>query len=187
MATTTPLPQRAPIALVGIAAVGAAASVALGVYANVHQPTGRGIVAFGFPAVLPMKAWFTTAAFALGVAQVVSAMWMWGRLPGLGSAPSGIATAHRWLGTLAFLFTLPVAYHCLWALGFRDTDARVLTHSILGCVFYGVFVTKMLALRSSRLPAATLPVLGGALFAVLTGLWFTSSLWFFQNFGVPGF
>lgn len=186
MAVAANAPVRSLTTLVGAAGIGGAVALALGAYANIHQPTGEGIFAFGFPAVLPMKAWFATIAALLGLFQLFSAFWMWGRLPGVGPAPATVAAAHRWLGTVAFLFTLPVAYHCLWALGFRDNDTRVLVHSILGCVFYGIFVTKMLTLRSRHLPAMALPLVGGLLFTVIVGLWLTSSLWFFQNFGFPG-
>lgn len=167
-------------------AVGAAVSIALGAYGNVHSPTGEGIATFGFPAVLPMKAWFATGAAVLGLGQLTSALWMWGKLPGVGKAPSWLGPAHRWLGTAAFLFTLPVAYHCLWALGFRTLSTRVFVHSLLGCAFYGVFTTKMLVLRSDRLAGWMLPATGGLLVTLLTGLWLTSSLWFFTNIGFPG-
>ena len=170
-----------------LAAVGGAVALALGTYGRVHTPTGDSITTLGFSAVLPMKAWVTTAAMAFGLLQLVSALWMWGRLPAAGDAPAWVAPAHRWLGTAAFLCTLPIAYHCLWSLGFRDTDTRVLVHSILGCAFYGAFVTKMLALRSNRLPSWSIPVVGGALVAVLTGIWMTSSLWYFTNIAFPGF
>lgn len=63
--------------------------------------------------------------------------------PRPGGASAWVPAAHRRLGTVAFLLTLPVAYHCLWALGFCDTDTPVLAHSIRGCAFYGAFVTKM--------------------------------------------
>lgn len=168
------------------AAVGAMVSLGLGVYARVHTPTGQGIFTFGFPAVLPMKAWFATAAAALAIGQLTSALWMWERLPLVGPAPTRVRAAHRWLGTSAFLFTLPVAYHCLWALGFQQTTTRVLLHSIFGCAFYGAFVTKMLILRSDRMPTWALPVAGGSLVAVLVGVWFTSSYWFFTTIGFPG-
>jgi hypothetical protein len=79
-----------------------------------------------------------------------------------------------------------VAYHCLWALGFQDTTTRVLIHSLLGCGFYGIFTVKMLALRSDRLGPVALPLLGGALVATLTAIWFTSSFWFFTTIGFPG-
>lgn len=168
------------------AAIGGAVALALGTYAKVHTPTYQGIVAFGFPAVLPMKAWFTTFAAVLALGQLGSAMWMYGRLPGVGSPPKWIGAGHRWLGTAAFLFTLPVAYHCLWALGFQSTDARVLAHSVLGCIFYGAFTSKMLILRSDRMPKWALPSAGGLLFAVLVAIWMTSSLWFFTTVGFPG-
>ena len=32
---------------------------------------------------------------------------------------------HRWTGRLAFVLTLPVAYHCIFKLGFRHGDTRV--------------------------------------------------------------
>ena len=186
-ATHTPTANVRRSALLIPVAVGAMVAVALGTYGRAHTATGQGIVTFGFPAVLPMKAWFATGAAALGLAQPGLALWMWGRLPGAGRSPSWVASAHRWIGTLAFLVTLPVAYHCLWALGFRDTSARVLAHSILGCAFYGAFATKMLILRTDGAPAWALPAAGGLLVAVLTLIWSTSSLWFFQTFGVPGF
>ena len=191
--TTTPQAERhelesAPFAgpVLTVAAIGGAVAVALGIYGRLHTPAGQGIFDFGFGAVLPMKAWFTTGAAALVVVQLATAAWMWGRLPGAGSAPRWAAQVHRWSGTVAFLFTLPVAYHCLWSLGFQTTTTRVLVHSILGCAFYGAFVTKMLVLHSERMPPKSLPIAGGFLAALLTGIWFTSSLWFFQNFGFPG-
>ena len=173
-------------ALLPLFVAGGAVALSLGVYGRVHEPTGQGIATFGFPAVLPMKAWFTTGAAALALWQLTSALWMWDRLPGVGRAPAWVALSHRASGTVAFLLTLPVAYHCLWALGFQDTTSRVLAHSILGCAFYGAFTTKLLALHRSDTPGWALPVLGGLLVALLTGLWLTSSLWFFQNFGFPG-
>lgn len=186
--TATAPPERTEndasgVTLAVAAAVGAAVALSLGVYAQVHTPTGRGITSLGFSAVLPMKAWLTTGAAVLALVQVTSALWLWGRLPVLGPAASWVAPAHRWSGTTAFLLTLPVAYHCLWSLGFRDTDTRVLVHSVLGCAFYGAFATKMLALKSRRMPGWALPAAGGLLVAVLTGIWLTSSLWFFDTFG----
>jgi hypothetical protein len=92
---------------------------------------------------------------------------------------------HRISGRLAFLTTLPVAYHCLWSLGFQDTDTRVLAHSILGCVFYGAFAAKVTIVRSRNLPGWALPVAGGFIFAVLVLLWYTSALWFIREQGWP--
>ncbi len=169
------------------AGIGAAISISLGIYANVHTPTGDQITTLGFPKLLAMKAWLTTGATLLVVAQIASAMWMWGRLPGVSRpAPTWAVHGHRWFGTAAFVLTLPVAYHCLWSLGFQDTSTRVLAHSLLGCTFYGAFTTKMLLLRSDRIPARSLPLAGGLLAAVLVAIWWTSSFWFFTTIGFPG-
>ncbi|MGH9234266.1 MAG: DUF6529 family protein, partial [Acidimicrobiales bacterium] len=172
--------------LLAAAVAGAAVAVALGTYGRVHTPTGDSIATFGFPAVLPMKAWFATAVAVLALTQLASALAMYGRLPGVRTTPGWVAPVHRWSGTVAFVVSLPVAYHCLWSLGFQDTDTRVLVHSIMGCAFYGAFTTKLLALRIERLPAWALPVIGGSLVTALTVLWLTSSLWFFTNVGFPG-
>jgi hypothetical protein len=79
-----------------------------------------------------------------------------------------------------------VAYNCLWSLGFETYSNRVLVHSLLGCLFYGVFVAKMLTLQIKGTPSWAIPVLGGATFAVLIGVAATSSLWYFAN-GSPGY
>jgi hypothetical protein len=179
-------PRRGTVALLGAAAIGAAVSVGLGTYAKVHDPTNEQIAHFGFPTTLSMKAWLTTGVAVLAVAQAATAAWMWGRLPRAGSPPRWVAHAHRWTGTAAFLLSLPVAYHCLWSLGWRDTDTRVVVHGLLGCAFFGALTTKLLALRINGLPGWALPVLGGGLVAILTGIWLTSSLWFFTTVGFPG-
>ncbi|HEX6420646.1 MAG TPA: DUF6529 family protein [Acidimicrobiales bacterium] len=179
-------PPSAAGALVAAAVAGGAVALALGTYGRVHEPTRASIATFGFPAVLPMKAWFGTVAFTLALAQLTSALAMWGRLPGVTRAPGWLTQVHRWSGTAAFVVSLPVAYHCLWSLGFQDTDARVLAHSLAGCAFYGAFATKLLALRIERLPGWALPTIGGILVTCLTAVWLTSSLWFFTNVGFPG-
>lgn len=178
-------PSTSAARLLPFVAVGGAVALAAGVYADVHDPTYQGITTFGFRAVLPMKSWFTTAAVVLGVVQVVTALQMWGRLPRLVDA-NLTRVIHRWSGTIAFLFTIPVAYHCLWALGLDTSSSRTLIHGIGGCAFYGAFVTKMLVLRSTRVPGWSIPLLGGLLVTILTVVWLTSSLWFFTNVGFPG-
>ena len=63
----------------------------------------------------------------------------------------------------------------------------MLVHSILGCVFYGAFTVKVLAVRMRGLPDRMLPLVGGFVFAVLVGIWLTSSFWFFTSrpAGIP--
>ncbi|MCK2213027.1 DUF6529 family protein [Actinomadura sp. ATCC 31491] len=153
--------------------------LALGVYGRAHTPTGHAVGVAGFSAALPMKAWLTTGALVLAVVQVVSALSMWGKL-GIAIPPA----VHRWSGRLAFLLTIPVAFHCLYALGLQYDVPRVLAHSLLGCFFYGVFTAKMLALPKRDTPGWTLPVLGGLAFTALVGLWLTSAFWFFTAVGV---
>ncbi|TCM48812.1 DUF6529 family protein [Kribbella sp. VKM Ac-2568] len=180
-------PARKGIALLLVfAVVGALVSLSLGYYGRTHTPTGRPLALLvGFTGLTPMKAWLGTAAVALGIFQVVSAMWMYGRLPVKRKAPPALSQAHRWSGAVAFVATLPVAYHCLWSLGFSTFDTRTTLHSLFGCAFYGAFTTKMLALRANRMPGWALPIAGGLLFALLVGAWATAALWYFAQPGVP--
>ena len=134
--------------------------------------------------MLQMKAWLTTAAAALLVVQLVTALRMWGRF-GSGPAPEWMGPEHRWSGATAFVLTLPPAVHCLWALGFAGNSPRVLVHSLVGCLFYGAYAAKMIGLRSRNLPGWALPVLGGLVLTLLTLIWLTSALWFFSRSGLP--
>jgi hypothetical protein len=166
--------------------VGAAVAVSLGAYGSVHDPTGETISTLGFSGMINMKVWLTTGAAALALVQLATALRLFGRL-GSGAAPRWVAILHRSSGTVAVLLTVPVAYHCLWSLGFADYDTRTLSHSLLGCAFYGAFVAKLLTLKMRRLPGWALPLFGGLTFAVLVAVWLTSSLWFFRNVGFPEF
>ena len=184
MSTDAQAPDRpSQWGLAGLGAVGLAVAAALAAYAEVHPGDGAALTTLGFSSLLQMKAWLTTAAAALVVVQVVSALAMWGRLPVVSTTPGWVSGLHRWSGTAAFLLTLPVAFHCVWSLGFEDGSTRVLVHSVAGCVLYGVFAAKMLALRLRGLPSATVPVLGGLLAGVVVVLWFSSALWFFGQSG----
>jgi hypothetical protein len=165
------------------AAVGAAVALALGVYGHVHDPSQQLVFTLFFSSTIAMKVWFGTVAVAFGVAQVLSALWLYGKLPWQPAKWTG--DVHRISGRLAFLFSLPVAYHCLWSLGFQDTTGRVLAHSLLGCAFYGAFATKVTIVRSKGLPGVALPIAGGLTFALLVGIWLTSALWFVGEQGWP--
>lgn len=169
--------------------VGGAVSVFLGVYGREHDPTGEAIFTLVFTGTINLKAWFTTAALLLVAFQLVSALRLYGKISVPRQAPGWLGDVHRLSGTLAFLLTLPVAYHCLWSLGFEtDVDqTRRFVHSLLGCFFYGVFAVKVVTVRSPGLPSWVLPVVGGATFTVLVALWYTSALWFFQHQGFPSF
>jgi hypothetical protein len=87
------------------------------------------------------------------------------------------------VGRIAFLLTIPVAYHCVFKLGFQTYSTRVVEHSFFGVAFYGAFVTKVLVVRMHRFPGWALPLAGGLLFVALIGAWWTSSFWFLRQVG----
>lgn len=133
-----------------------------------------------FTDTLHMKAWLITAALVLACGQLVTAARIYEllRFPPQGRL---YHTVHRWSGRAAILLTLPVAYHCVFLLGFSTETPRVLIHSLLGSTLYGAVVAKVLIVRSTRFPAWVLPVAGGLLFSTLLGLWMTSALWLFTT------
>ena len=169
--------------LLAIAAFGAAVAVALGVYGHVHDPSQQLVFTLFFSSTIAMKVWFATIALGFAVVQVTTALWVYGKLPW--HAPPWAGGVHRISGRLAFLFSLPVAYHCLWSLGFQDTSTRVLIHSIVGCAFYGAFAAKVAIVRSKGLPGIALPIAGGLTFALLAVVWLSSALWFIDKMGFP--
>jgi hypothetical protein len=157
--------------------IGALVALTLGIYGNVHDPATDLAITLGFKDTITMKVWLATVALAFAFFQLFSALWMYGRLP-LRDAPSWIGSAHRISGRLAFLFSLPVAYHCLYQLAFQDTTTRVLAHSLFGCLFYGAFAAKVTVVRSHNLPGIALPIAGGLVFTVLVAVWLTSGFWY---------
>jgi hypothetical protein len=172
-------------ALVVVFLFGAVVALSIGLYAKLHTPSGRPVVTLGFSGILQMKVWLTTAAASLLVVQLVTALWMWSRLPGAGPAPPWASVLHRWSGATAFIITLPVAFSCIWALGFQTYSVRVAVHGVCGCLFYGAYAAKMLGLRLRGLPGWALPVLGGSVLTLLVALWLTAALWFFTRHGIP--
>jgi Family of unknown function (DUF6529) len=162
-------------------AIGSAVAIGLGLYGRLHDPTGQAINLAGFSSGLAVKAWLATVAFVLGLVQLFTAMIMYGRIKISGA---WVAPVHRWSGRLAVAFTVPVAVHCLYALGFQGYSGRVLAHSLVGCFFFGAFVTKMLILTRDDSPGWALPALGGTVLSGLTALWMTASLWFFTTNGL---
>jgi hypothetical protein len=186
MTAETQLAGRKDPAVVfaGAVLIGAFVAVIVGVFGRVHDPSNTKLKLF-FSDTIHFKVWAATLVLVLAVAQLFGGLWMFGKLPG-GPAPSWVGPAHRLTGTLAVVVSLPVAYHCLWSLGFNpgQMHGRQFVHSLLGCAFYGAFVTKVLVVRSRRMPAWAVPVIGGLLFTTLVVLWLTSSFWFFRNVGV---
>ena len=171
-------PRPAPgLRLLLAGALGALVAVALGIYGNVHDPASDLSITLGFKDTITMKVWLASIAVLFALAQLFSALWMYGKLP-FGSRPAWLGNAHRISGRLAFLFSLPVAYHCLYQLAFQDTTTRVLAHSLLGCLFYGAFAAKVTVVRSHNLPGVALPVAGGLVFTMLVAVWLTSGFWY---------
>ena len=162
-------------------AVGSAVAIGFGVYGRLHNPTGQAINLAGFSSGIAAKAWLTSVAFVFGLVQIFTAMILYGRIKISGA---WVAPVHRWSGRVAVALTVPVAVHCLYALGFQGYSGRVLVHSILGCFFFGAFVSKMLILTREDSPGWALPALGGAVFSGLTALWMTAALWFFSTNGL---
>lgn len=170
--------------LLAAGALGAAVALALGIYGNAHSPATDLTITLGFTDTITMKVWLASIALLFALVQLGSALWMYARLP-LGDAPPWLGSAHRISGRLAFLISLPVAYHCLYQLAFQDTTARVLFHSLFGCAFYGAFAAKVVVVRSPSLPGAALPIAGGLVFTLLVAVWLTSGLWFISHHGFP--
>lgn len=166
--------------------LGAGVSVALGVYGRVHEGEYHNFPTFGFSNVDTFKAWLATLVLVLVLAQLVMALWIYGKLPGVGEAPPRLGRAHRMTGYTAFVLSLPVAVYCLYGFGFAPApmSARTLFHSIAGCAFYGAFTAKVVIVRSRRLPGWALPLAGGLLFSVFVLLWLTSALWWFHWSGL---
>ena len=180
--TVPALPKR-PALLVVPLLVGAVVSVALGVFGRVHTPGGRPIWLGPFPSVIAMKVWLTVVVLTLAAVQLVTALWMYGRLGG--RPPQWVGALHKTTGTLAFVVSLPVAASCLWLLGFQSYSDRVLSHGLLGCAFYGAFVAKVLALHTKRLPNWAVPVVAGLLLTAVVGVGLTSAVWYLTTVGVP--
>ena len=136
-----------------------------------------------FRDVLQMKAWLVTTAVVLACGQLLTAARIYGLLH---FPPKGrlYQLVHRWSGRAAVVLTLPVAYHCIFMLGFGAETPRALVHSLLGSALYGAVVAKVLLVRSTRFASWALPVAGGLLFSILLGLWLTSALVFFTA-GLP--
>ena len=166
--------------------LGAGTAVALGAAGRVLTPEYRSLPGLGFSDNLTFKSWLASGVLLLALGQLVSALWMFGRLPLVRRRPTWLARTHRSLGTTAVVLSLPVAACCLYAYGFAPAPltGRTLVHSLLGCLFYGTFAVNVLAVRAGGVSPWVLPVVGGSLFTLVVLLWMTSALWFFRSTGI---
>ena len=172
-------------------AVGAVVALLVGVFGRLHQPTLSGTTTLGFTTVLAMKTVVAIVIAALVVFQLISALWIFGKI-GAG-APSWVGKIHRATGASALLLSLFVAYHCLWSLGLEvghlpdgeKVSVRTFVHGLLGCAVMGAIVVKIVAVRSRRAPGWFLPVAGGMLFSLLVLAILTSAAWYLATKGWP--
>jgi uncharacterized protein DUF6529 len=178
----------APVLLgAGLAAIGLA--IGLYVFGTQHAPDYTTSL-FGQtgPDTFKLKSWLATGVLAFAVVQLGLALWMYGRLPLTDIAPPQIGRLHRALGALALLLTIPIAYHCAFAYGVQTKpDTRVAVHSIAGCFLYGAFLGKVVLVHAPRwrVPRWALPAVGGTLVVTVVVLWYTSALWYFNDFKLP--
>lgn len=136
-------------------AAGAAASVALGAYSVVHEPTGRDFVLYSFDSSAEWKNALTLVVALLLIAQAAIGF----KLAGLfGLRPAGrpwLSELRRLIATVAVGLSLPVAFHCVWALGFTSDSPMGALHSILGCIAYGCVVAALRPDDPKRAPLDT--------------------------------
>jgi Family of unknown function (DUF6529) len=160
--------------------IGALVSVALGVYGARHK--GQSIVfqVSGFKNLIEVKSWLAAVAGLFALVQVVSALIMYGKIKAI-TPPPWIGTLHRWSGRLTFFIVVPIGVFCLYGIGFQAYDARVLAHSLLGCLFFGVFTVKMLMLTKRGIAGWVVPLAGGVVFTVLVSAVLTSAAWYFTT------
>jgi hypothetical protein len=150
-------------------------------FLSAHDTRAGGYFDLFFSDPIHLKSWFATAALALGVLQLLTAAWIYRKLPW--RKPAWVNPVHRWSGRFAFLAILPVAYHCIFKLGFQSGDDRVLWHSLVGCFVFGAFAAKVTIVRLRGFPRFVLPLAGGILFTTLVAVWWTSARWFFGEAG----
>ncbi|MEW1860252.1 MULTISPECIES: DUF6529 family protein [unclassified Streptomyces] len=184
--------RRGPGARAALLALGVLVPIAVGfgIYAfgKEHTPDyNSGIYGQHGTDAVDLKARLGSALLCLVLIQYGLALWMFGRIPGVRAAPHPVRTGHRVLGYFLFLFSLPIAFHCLVTYGIETSSPRVAIHSFTGCAFYGAFVAKVIVVRSKRLPGFLLPVMGSLLLVGVALLWYTAPLWVLNGYSVPGF
>src|SRR4051812_1952615 len=126
-AAVAPRPDEAGPRLLAAATVGALVAVALGIYGNAHDPASDLSITLGFSDTITMKVWLASAAALLAVTQVLSASWMYGKLP-LGDAPGWIGGAARITRRLGVLLRLPGPFPLLFPPPFPTPSARGVAH-----------------------------------------------------------
>lgn len=178
-------PATARLAAAGLLA--AAITGALYAAGRLHPPdyTASLFGQAGLAAVM-LKSLLASVAAGLAALQVLLALWLYRKLPLAGRPPRPVRTGHRVIGFAVFALTVPVAVHCLLTYGVQLTSPRVAVHSLAGCFLYGAFAAKVLLVHARRLPGWALPAAGGALALTAIVLWYTSALWYYNGYRLPG-
>jgi len=174
---------RRPAALAVPLALGALTALALGIYSSVNEPTGRDFVLTGFDSTASWKSALASVTVFLFVIQMTLGLRITGRFGPRRPPPPWAADAHRLIGTVAFGISIPVVFHCLWALGYQSGNSRVVVHSLFGFFAYGLYVAKILTVRSDRPPERALPVIGSLLGFTMLAAWWTSAFVFYAGTG----
>lgn len=177
---------EAGLALVLAFTAAAVVFVALFLFGRANTPDYTATL-FGraYTDAVRLKAQLATGVLGLAALQLLLALWMYHRLPGVRRVPGPVPIAHRITGVVLFALTVPITVHCVRAYGVQLTGSRAALHSLAGCFFYGAFAAKVLLVRSRRLPGWALPLAGGALAVAVVVLWYTSALWYFNGNRVP--
>ena len=165
-----------PVAMAVPLAAGASTALALGIYAAAHEPTGRDFVLMGFATASAWKSAFASITMFLFVMQISLGLRITGRVGPRQAPPPWTTDLHRLLGTVAFGLSIPVVFHCVWTLGYRSGDSRLVVHSIFGCIAYGFYVVKILAVRRDDLAPWAVPLTGSLLGIAMLVAWWTSAL-----------
>ena len=179
--------RSAAARLAGIGLLAAAVAGALYVAGRVHTPNYTfGLFGRAGLGAVTLKSTLATIALGMAALQILLALWIYCKLPLAGSPPRPVRPAHRIIGFALFALTVPIAVHCLIAYGVQLTSLRVAVHSLAGCFLYGAFAAKLLLVHSRRLPGWVLPAAGGTLAVLIGVLWYTSALWYYNGYQLPG-
>lgn len=175
------------MALAVTAAVSAAVGLGIWAAGRHHTPEyDSGLFGAHGADAVDLKARLGSALFCLALVQAGLALWMYGRVPGVRPGALAVRRWHRVVGVVAFVLSVPIAYHCVVTYGVETTGTRVTLHSVSGCVLYGAFVAKVLAVRNRLLPRPLVPLAGLVLFCAIGLLWYTAALWALNGFEAPG-
>jgi hypothetical protein len=172
------VPRSGEFWAAGSILLGAAVAAVVGVFAVYHTPS-QAVPTLGFENLTAMKDWLGATAGALAIVQLATAVLMYRR------GGRRTALVHRGSGMLAVVLSLPVAYACIWSLGWADQNPRVLIHSVGGCLLYGALVTKLLALHVPRMPSWLVTLAGSLLLTGVVAASLTTSWWYLAEFGAP--